>query len=201
MSDPSHIGAVILAAGASSRMGRPKQLLLYEGRTFIRRAAVAALQSGCAPVIVVTGANADEITREIDGLHVAVAQNNQWESGLASSIRRGVEALVAVEPSIAAAVLLLCDQPLVTAAVITDLMSAYRMTRKPLIASSYGETAGVPALFDKCFFAELMQLGGTAGAKGLIERHSNETTRVPFAGGVVDIDTPEEYSQFTSGTS
>src|SRR3712207_1985777 len=130
--------AIVLAAGASSRMGSPKQTLSYRGESLLRRAAHAALCAGCRPVVVVTGAHAELSRRELDGLDVREVLNTRWETGMASSIRAGVEGLMSADPDASAAVLLLCDQPHVTADIISDLVAAHRSTGKPVVASTYG---------------------------------------------------------------
>ena len=129
------VGAVVLAAGSSSRMGRPKQTLQFKGESLLRRAVQAAIGGGCDPVIVVTGAHADLSRRELKGLDVREVLNTSWETGMASSVRAGVEGIADAD----AVVLLLCDQPHVTLEVISDLIAAYRSTGKPIIASTYGE--------------------------------------------------------------
>jgi molybdenum cofactor cytidylyltransferase len=189
------VGAVILAAGASSRMGRPKQTLPFRNKSLLRRAALAALGTGCFPVIVVTGANAELSRRELDGLNVREALNPRWETGMASSIHVGLEALLGADGDAAAAVFMLCDQPYVTADVISGLVAAHRVTHGPVIASTYGGSYGVPALFSRSLFAELAGLEGGAGAKQVIQRYASEAHFLPFPGGEMDVDTPDDFSR------
>ena len=189
------VGAVILAAGSSSRLGSPKQTLQFEGNSLLRRAVLAALETTCRPVVVVTGANAELCRRELDQLDVREAFNPNWETGMASSIRAGLEELVSTEPDVAAAVLLLCDQPHVNSVVISNLVAAHRTTGRPVIASAYGGSFGVPALFSRTLFAELTDLKGTSGAKEIIKRHAADAHLLPFPQGEVDIDTPQDLSQ------
>jgi molybdenum cofactor cytidylyltransferase len=189
------VGAVILAAGSSSRMGSPKQILQFRGMSLLRRAALAALGAGCFPVIVVTGANAELSRRELDGLDVREALNPHWETGMASSIRAGLEGLLGAGPDSAAAAFLLCDQPHLTAGVISGLAAAHRVTGKPVIASTYGGSFGVPALFSRSLFPELAKLEGGAGAKQVIKRYDSEAHFVPFRGGEVDVDTRDDFSR------
>lgn len=189
------IGAVILAAGSSSRMGSPKQTLQFRGRSLLRGATLAALGAGCHPVIVVTGANAELSRHELDGLTVREVLNARWESGMASSIRAGVKGLVDADPDTAAAVFMLCDQPHVTADVISGIIKAYRATGRPVVASKYGGSFGVPALFSRTLFAELAGLEGVDGAKQVIRRHASEAHFLPFQGGEVDVDTPDDFSR------
>ncbi|HEX8293606.1 MAG TPA: nucleotidyltransferase family protein [Pyrinomonadaceae bacterium] len=195
-SNPAGVGAVVLAAGSSSRMGRPKQTLPYRGESLLRRAALAALGAGCRPVVVVTGANAELSRRELEGLDVREVFNPLWETGMASSIRAGVEALSRADAD--AAVLLLCDQPHVTADVISRLVGASRVTASPLVASAYGGDFGAPALFGKALFDELTRLEGAAGAKQVIKRHASEAHFLPFDEGEVDVDTPDDFSRLTA---
>jgi molybdenum cofactor cytidylyltransferase len=194
-SDSMSPGAVILAAGSSSRMGSPKQTLRYKGNSLLRRAALAALGAGCSPVIVVTGAYAELSRRELEGLDVREVLNTQWETGMASSVRAGVEGIVSADASAGAAVFMLSDQPHVTADVISGLVAAHRATGRPVIASTYGGSFGVPALFSRTLFGELTRLEGRSGAKEVIKRHASEAHFLSFEGGEVDVDTPDDFSR------
>jgi molybdenum cofactor cytidylyltransferase len=193
--DYERVGAVVLAAGSSSRMGVPKQTLRFRGQTMLRRAALAALGAGCRPVVVVTGAHAEQFRGELRGLNVVEVLNDLWETGMASSVRAGVEGLVGADSEVAAAVLMLCDQPHVSAEVIKGLVAAYRATGSPVVASAYGGGFGVPALFGRALFAELARLEGAAGAKQVIKRHAAAAHFLSFPGGEVDVDTPDDFSR------
>jgi molybdenum cofactor cytidylyltransferase len=194
----TRIGAVILAAGASTRIGIPKQLLQFRGQTFLRRAASVALQAGCRPVVVVTGANAAACRENLRGLDVLEAENQQWESGIGSSVRVGVEALVTPNLRIAAVVLMLCDQPFVTQDVIAGLVRAHYETGCSIVASRYGKSYGVPALFGKAHFAELATLESAAGAKQVIQKHLQKVQLLPFPEGEADVDTPDDFARLQS---
>jgi len=177
-------------------MGVPKQTLRFRGQSMLGRSALAALGAGCRPVLVVTGAHAEQTRGELRGLNVLEVSNPLWESGMASSVRAGVEGLIGAEPEAAAVVLMLCDQPHVGAEVIQGLIAAYRADASlVVVASEYGGGFGVPALFDRALFAELARLEGAAGAKQVIKRHSARAHFLPFRGGEVDVDTPEEFSR------
>ena len=189
-----HVGAVILAAGSSSRMGRPKQTLQFQGTSLLRRATLAALDAGCSPVVVVTGANAESSRQELDQLDVYEAFNPDWQTGMGSSVRAGVERLLSIDAEVAAVILLLCDQPHVSSAVVSSLLAAHHSTGKQVIASTYGESFGVPALFSRTLFAELTQLAGSSGAKEIIKKHSSAAHFVPFPEGEVDVDTPDDFA-------
>ena len=193
------VAALILAAGSSSRMGSPKQTLQYRGESLLRRAALAALGAGCRPVMVVTGANAELSRGQLDGLDVREVFNTSWETGMGSSVRVGVEALADTDAD--AAVLMLCDQPHVTAEVISGLVAAYRTTLSSVVASTYGGSFGVPALFGRAHFAELARLEGPGGARQVIERHAPEAHFLPFPSGAVDVDTPDDFSRLLNPTA
>lgn len=193
------VGAVILAAGSSSRLGTPKQLLNFRGNSLLRNAVLAALGAACSPVVVVTGAYAELVRGEVEGLAVRVVWNAGWESGLASSIRAGVAELLEADPSVGAVVLLLCDQPHVTADVVSGLVSMHRATGKHVIASSYGGSVGVPALFSREMFEELAVLQGGQGAKYVIAKHASVAEFLPFPAGELDVDTPEDLARLRAG--
>lgn len=194
-SNSAGVGAVILAAGSSSRMGSPKQTLQYRGESLLRHAALAALGAGCRPVIVVTGAYAELSRRELEGLDVREMLNPLWETGMASSVRAGVESLVSADADADAVVLLLCDQPHVTTEIISGLVAAHRATGRLVVASTYGGSFGVPALFSSAVFAELARLDGAGGAKQVIKKYASEAHFLPFPGGEVDMDTPDDFSR------
>jgi molybdenum cofactor cytidylyltransferase len=190
------VGVVVLAAGASRRLPGPKQLLRYRGATLLRRAAQTAVGPRCGPVVVVLGCEAGKLRFELTDLDVRVAENDRWADGMSTSLRAGLDALEALGP-IDAALLTTCDQPLVTSDHLRQLVLAYVATRPPAVASEYAGTVGVPALFDRSLFAELMQLEGDQGAKRVLERHLPNVTPVSFEDAALDIDTPEDLSRLS----
>lgn len=195
----SDIGLILLAAGGSSRMGRPKQLLAYEGSTLLRRATDAAIASGYAPIVVVVGAAADLAARELDGITTALLEMNpDWEGGMGTSIRAGLRRLLRERPDIAAVLIMLCDQPHVDAAHLRRLRDVHRATAKRVVASEYGGTVGPPCLFAAEFFDELLQIGDAEGAKRLIISAGNDLAKVSLPAATVDIDTPEDYERLTT---
>lgn len=187
------IAAIVLAAGASTRMGSPKQLLPRGGRSLLRRAAETALRSVCEPVYVVLGARAELVRREVQDLPVRVIENPRWAEGMGTSVRAGVEAAVMEAPE--GLVLLLCDQPLITAEMVDALVAAYRQSRPPIVAAAYNGTLGVPALFSAAVFPELLALPPAEGARRLIAARRAEVVGVPLPAGAVDVDTPEDYQR------
>jgi molybdenum cofactor cytidylyltransferase len=202
-----NIGAVILAAGGSTRLGQPKQLLTFRGETLVRRAVRAASEAGCDPVIVVVAGDlAKPIRSELDirdsrisssaalknWVRPILVENAEWQRGLGTSIRCGIQEM---RESTDAVVLLTCDQPLVDGAVIAQLISMQEKSSKPIVASSYSNTLGVPALFDRSCFEALMALADDSGAKRLIANQINDVASIPFERGAFDIDTQEDFER------
>jgi molybdenum cofactor cytidylyltransferase len=149
-------------------------------------------------VIVVTGAHAEQSRGELHGLYVREVVNSRWDTGMASSIRVGLEALSDADDEAAAVVLMLCDQPYVTPALVARLVATHRANRSPIVASQYGGSFGVPALFARPLFTELARLEGKSGAKQIIERHASEAGFVSFPEGEIDVDTPDDFSRLLS---
>lgn len=197
---PPQIGLVLIAAGESSRMGVPKQLLDFRGQSLLRRAASSAVDSGLTPIVVVLGANSQSLAIELDLLPVQIALNTQWRRGMGSSIRIGMQALIVSAPQAAAAIVMLCDQPLVDSSVLLDLVAAYRETGKPIVASEYCDDLGVPALFDRRMFLDLERISDRKGAKRLIRENAANAHALPFAAGSCDIDTPDDYRRILEET-
>jgi len=193
LSSENNIGIVILAAGSSSRLGMPKQLLEFDGMSLLNHAIMEAANSNACSVIVVLGAHTDLIANKIDGDIAFIVKNENWSEGMASSVRLGLDTLLSQIPSIDAVIFMTCDQPYITSLVLNDLISTHQQTGKPIVTSNYGEATGPPALFHKSFFPELMELKGDVGAKKIIQQHSDEVATVLFAKGKIDIDTKENY--------
>ncbi|WP_375474147.1 NTP transferase domain-containing protein [uncultured Nostoc sp.] len=198
--EKSTIAIMILAAGASTRMGTPKQLLLYQGRSLLQYITDMAIASVCQPVVVVLGANAEQIHPQIEQLPVTVVKNLDWACGMSASIKSGIEFLNNFPQQTEAVVITLCDQPFVSHKIINQLVDTYYSTRKPIIACEYGDTLGVPALFNQIFFSELAALKETSGAKRVINNNLNEVFSIPFPLGDIDIDTPKDYEQLLSSS-
>ena len=189
---PVNIGVVLLAAGGSSRLGRPKQLVKFQGKTLIRRAAEILLASDRSPVVVVLGAEIDITSRELDGLDLTICVNRDWSDGISSSIKAGLEAMLSKSPDVAAVVIALCDQPFVAAGDIDRLVSEYRTSGNSIVAAKYSGTLGVPALFAREMFEGLFALTGDEGARKLIRRHADQASAVEMEAAAIDIDTPED---------
>lgn len=187
------IGAILLAAGESSRLGTPKQLLLYKGQTLLQHILKTVIDSNADPVVVVLGAHANIIEKKIDSNAANVIVNDAWREGMASSIQVGIKMLLRVNPSAEGAVLLVCDQPYVTSSLLNELIEAHQNTGNPIITCSYADTFGPPTLFHKSLFPELLQLKGDVGARSILQHHSNKVEAIPFPEGNQDIDTMADY--------
>ena len=184
---------VILAAGTSARLGTPKQLLSYKGKNLLRHSVDAALETGCQSVFVVLGANIELLRKELKDKPVIIIENTSWEEGMASSIRCALENITRTILRPDSIIFMVCDQPFITTSLLLSLLEKRNETGRPIVASSYGDKSGTPALFHKSFFPALMQLKGDAGARKIIQHYSNEVATVLFPEGAIDIDTLADY--------
>ncbi|AKQ63864.1 CTP:molybdopterin cytidylyltransferase [Myxococcus hansupus] len=192
------VGVVLLAAGGSSRLGHPKQLVRYQSKTLVRRAAEAADAVRCGPVVVVLGAARDAVAAELTGLSVRTVDHADWAAGPGGSLRAGLRALTDAEPPALDAILvMLCDQLRVDAAHLRALLDTFERTRAPVVASAYDGTRGVPALFARACFPELEALSPHQGARGVIAREPSRVAEVTLPGGGDDVDTPEDVARLT----
>jgi len=187
-----HTDIVILAAGASTRLGRPKQLLPWQGITLLQYAVQTALTVTTQPVVV-TGANGEHLAAALDPGQVKLVYNPNWQQGIASSIQCGLQTLLNRTPPPDQVIFMVCDQPFVTAGLLLDLINEQQKSRKPIVASAYADTLGIPALFDRSLFTQLLDLQGDIGAKKIIQQHAGEVATVAFREGVYDIDTVGQY--------
>ena len=186
---------VILAAGNSSRLGRPKQLLKYKESNLLKNTISEALNTLNSFVLVVTGADNQNIEKEINSSQILLCFNEDWETGMASSIVKGLNELLRLNPNVEECILAVCDQPFVTSLVFENLIKEYHKTGKGITASAYTDTLGTPVLFRKKYFNELLDLKGQEGAKKLIKKYLEDTVSVPFVKGYIDIDTEEDYNK------
>ncbi len=211
-------GIVILAAGESSRMGTPKQLLLYAGETLLQR-TINAAQAVAENVIVVLGANAQVVagacSPQAENLSSAsnaqkhakasrlggykppphIIENHNWREGMGTSVSLGLQTLLKSHPNTKAVIFLLCDQPLLTSEILQQIVTKQEATGSPIVAAEYNGTLGVPALFAASLFPALLSLAGAEGARKVITKHRSEALGVPFQEGAMDIDTPADYAQ------
>ncbi|HSI10639.1 MAG TPA: nucleotidyltransferase family protein [Chthoniobacter sp.] len=183
-------GAVILAAGGSSRLGTPKQFLEYGGKTLVARAAEAA--TGCSPVVVVTGRETVRVEKELADYDVTLVRNIQWERGIGSSIRLGVLYALQIAPDLDSLIILVCDQLQVTSELVKLLREVREAERKPMVACHYAGSPGVPALFARSLFPRLQDLPDESGAKGILTEAPDDVSMIAFPEGTQDIDTPAD---------
>lgn len=185
-------GAVILAAGGSTRFGQPKVMLPWAGKPLVRIAAEAALGAGAADVVVVTGAADGPVRAALEGLPVRSVHNPHWEEGQSTSLRLG---LSEIHPSVGSVVFLLADQPFVTSAVIRALVEQHEKTLAPVTAPQMAGRRGNPVLFDRVTFDALSNLQGDTGGRGVFDRFTPDLMEWDDAALLIDIDTPEDYAR------
>ena len=191
--DKNAYGIVILAAGNSSRLGEPKQLLQFENKSLIRHVADAALDAVGSAVVIVSGSNEKLIRDELNKLPVHLIHNADWQQGMASSISVGIQEIVRINPSIKGVILAVSDQPFVTSQLFLDLIEKAEANKKCIVACSYEDTLGTPALFPEKHFNSLTSLSGAEGAKKLLKKFAAGVVTIPFPLGGIDIDTKEDY--------
>ncbi|MGI4885634.1 MAG: nucleotidyltransferase family protein [Janthinobacterium lividum] len=182
--------ALVLAAGNSSRLGQPKQLLVYQGETLLHRAVRTALAAGYAPVVVVTGALDAALRRAVADLPCQAVHNPDWASGMGASIRVG---LAALGPTATAVLVMSSDQPLVEAAQLAALAQHQQATGAPAVAAAYADAFGIPALFTASALVDLRDICPEQGAKPLLARYGSALALVPMPDAAFDVDTPAAY--------
>ena len=187
---------IILAAGASVRMGIPKQLLKFGGVSLVRRAACAAIDCGVGPVIIVLGANAELIQPELQGLEIILTVNSEWKSGMSSSIRHGLEALLKIAPDTEGVLLMPADQPNVSSRSLGKIIQAQLQGNAGLVAARFNDVIGTPAFFSRHYFGELLKLEGGGGARSLLDRYRERVLPVDLPEAELDLDTPEDLLSF-----
>ena len=186
-------GIIILAGGASTRLGKPKQLLQYHGKTLLNHAVNEAVNAKADAVVVILGKNADLFQNEINKEKVRIVKNKDWEEGMASSVRLGLDTLLTIKPYMDAVIFMVCDQPHISSSVLNDLITTQQKTTKQIVTCNYGDSIGPPALFHKKYFRELAKLKGDVGARNIIQQNMNDVATVLFPEGKIDIDTEEDY--------
>lgn len=193
------VSIVILAAGAAKRFGTAKQLVQIDNTHLLQLMINKATESDTPKIYVILGANYQLIIDQLQlNKKTVVVMNETWEEGIASSIRSAV--LKEMEENISDALLLtVCDQPVITTGLLNDCIRAYINNSAGIVATKYTGTIGTPALFDKKYYNDLLQLSGDTGAKKIITNHLPDVYTISFEGGSFDIDTPNDWQEFIKG--
>lgn len=186
------IGIILLAAGASTRLGEPKQFLRFQGETLLRRTAKIALKAS-DNVVVVLGAKIEDLQKDIEDLPIQIIENKNWKSGMSSSIKIGLQNFLNNKPEVKAVIVMVCDQPFVDENLLNKIIEKFQDTDSLIVASEYQKTLGVPALFSAKLFSELLALNSQKGAKQLIKKYRKQTIAVSFPDGAFDVDTPIDF--------
>lgn len=187
-------GILIVAAGNSSRLGEPKQLLKFKGKTLLRNVVEEAIKVSQS-VVVVMGSGHSQISKEIENLEVKIVENINWNEGMGSSIKIGITQLLNEFPEVQNIIISVCDQPFIEASVFSDLIQMQKDSQKGIVASKYSDTLGTPVLFTKKYFEELSKLSGQEGAKKMIQKFKNNIAEINFEKGAIDIDTQTDYQK------
>ncbi len=189
------VAAIVLAAGASRRLGQPKQLLRLGGETLLERALRLALEAGAEPVLVVLGAHFADICASVSFNKAVPVFNERWAQGISTSIHAGLRALDACAPQASAVLVMSCDQPRLAAVHLHALIGDFEAHAGPaIVASSYAGIHGVPAVFPRSVFAQLCALRGDKGARTLLAHPPCPVIPLAFGGGEVDIDLPADLA-------
>ena len=193
------IAGIVLAAGASTRMGRNKLLLELGGMTLLRRAATEAIGAGLDPVLVVLGHEAERAQQELTGLRCQFVIHPEYARGAASSVRAGFAAL---PQGAAAAVVQLADMPFVTSAMLATTIQRYRENDAPLVYSDYDGVIAPPTLFDRSLFKHVLALDDDGCLKRLVKQHRSEALQVSWpAAALADLDLPADYERIRAQLS
>ena len=194
-------GIIVLAAGSSSRLGAPKQLLSYNDKNLLDHVIEEAKKTADGKVVVILGGNHQQIAGNINSPGIKVIYNPDWEEGMSSSIRTGLAGLKRENKDLDGVILAVCDQPFITAELFSALIAEARSTGKSIVASAYGGILGTPVLFTPVHFKDLEKLKGKEGAKILLDQYRENVTSVPFENGEIDIDTPEDYHKLINSNT
>jgi molybdenum cofactor cytidylyltransferase len=190
-----NIAAIILAAGSSSRMGQPKQLLNIQGEPLLLRTVNAVIKSKIKKTVVVVGAFKEQIERILSPCKIDVIINDDWKKGLGNSLKLGLQHLRS-DTGYDGIFIFVCDQPSISSNYINEVIKKYEENDNAIIASFYADTLGVPALFPSSYLASLLKLDDTEGAKKLINQFSDSVLAVSLPEGEIDIDTLDDYYNY-----
>jgi molybdenum cofactor cytidylyltransferase len=189
---------LLLAAGSSSRMGKPKMLLPFKEKTLLQHAVDEIKNSDVDGLVVVTGCYHSLLKKILQPLQIDFIENKNWEEGMGSSIQQGIQYIVRQYPEANNVIITVCDQPYLSSALLNELQNSAMQTGKGIIASAYNDTIGTPVLFAKKYFEHLTALSGEHGAKKILQSFSGDVETVNFSLGFFDIDTPQDYDRLNS---
>lgn len=188
---------IVLAAGGSIRLGQPKQLLTYHNETLLQRIVGCILQVKDVIPAVVVGSNKELMHDELRAYDVEIIENDDWASGMSTSIAKGLSSSLQKHPDIEGCMFVVCDQPYLTIKVIQGLLDSVAQSGKGIAAARYGLVIGTPVFFNKKYFKELVLLKADEGAKRLIKKYPDDVITIHFPQGAIDIDTMEDYNKLT----
>lgn len=194
MSDTPNIGLVLLAAGGSIRLGRPKQLIRFNGKTLIQHAIDSAVDVPLKSRVLVLGSSEDQILGMIDTKSFHTCRNENWEDGMASSLKKGIKESLRIEPNLNAILILVSDQPFISMELLNEMIELYK-SQSSIVVCQYGDVKGVPVLFGSKYFNELLQLSGDQGARKIMMKYEKMQSVVKFDQGNFDIDTMEDLDR------
>ena len=189
------IAIIVLAAGGSTRLGKPKQLLAYHNESLLQRIVGCILQLKDVIPAVVIGSNNELMRDELSACDIEVIENDEWAAGISTSIIKGLSSLLQKHPDIESCIFVVCDQPHLTTIVIQGLLDSAVQSGKGIVAARYGSVIGTPVFFNKKYFKDLLLLAGDEGAKKIINKHPNDLITIDFPQGAIDIDTMEDYNK------
>lgn len=174
-------------------MGKPKQLLIYQGKTLIEHAVDEAIAASLSPVIVVTGSEADAVSALLGNKSVTIVRNEDWQEGMGTGIAEGIQTSLLKQDTLQTLIVAVCDQPFVSAMLFQDMIAKQKESKKGIVACAYANTLGTPVLFTAKYFEALQELDGADGAKRMVKEHADDVAAITFEKGMIDIDTEEDY--------
>lgn len=191
----SNIAVLILAAGSSSRLGAPKQLVNFRSKYLLQHSIDVSEALNLSEKLIVLGANAARILKEVDLKNHQLLMNENWQEGMSTSLKRGLEEIKHSYPIIENVLVLLSDQPFISVSVLQELIGKHLKANCLASFSEYQGIPGVPAIFSKEIFEDLLKIEGDRGARDLIKNGLTNYQLISFEKGIVDIDTEDDLQQ------
>ena len=192
------IAIIILAAGSSSRLGQPKQLLQYNNKSLLQHVVSQVMSLQNILPLLVLGSSKQIIEKDVEDLNIEIVHNDDWQLGMSTSIKAGLSAALKKNKNLQAVMFVVCDQPFITTDLLNEMIQTFMRSDKGIIAASYAETFGTPMLFAEKYFNQLLQFQNDEGAKKVAIQNKNDLAVVPFNEGEIDIDTMDAYQKLLS---